>query len=544
MVRVVLVLLTLLVFNWQASPNLFFGVENATEASFLWSDEGRQIQMLENIQNTGSLKLLQQAYTSLYIHLSYLTAWGIESGSPISPKSFAYGSKWVSLVSMNLFLLVGFWMAYKVFASFSWALISMILLAGQSLNLLFATRIHPEATMILFVALTLCCATFFFLQSRTLYLWLMVICSALAVGSKPMAVFLGPWMLLIFLATLWQHRITCYQQILGWIIQCVVLFLVAFTISSPYQVFQLPEWIAGLLSENAYSAGKWAGRSGWEWFYVITGDSFLGPFFTLLFVVGAGFGIWQLFWGLPFFLKGGRGDLYSQKSFFLELPLFLKGGRGDFQKAFFLINLSWILIGCGYIMLSSRSFIDRYLIHAHFSFVMVMALGGYWLFHALKPNYKKWVMGVIVILVLAGIQGQLRLLHRDIKRRERMDQGFVAHRNFFHELQTYLPQDARVLYTRRVYMLSDAFPFAKRVREFINVPLLEKENIEYLIVNQNGRPGMKQKGIVPVTDHEHKVQETIRFWQKLEKNGVEGLFQVIQQYPDIQVTVYQKSGVH
>ncbi len=536
MFRFVLVLLVLLIFNWQATPNLHFGVENATEASFLWSDEGRQIQMLENIQSTGSLKLLQQAYTAFYVHLSYLTAWLIEQGTPISSKSFAYGSKWVSLVSMNLYLLVGFWMAHKVFASFFWALISMGLLAGQSLNLLFATRIHPEATMILFVALTLCFATFFFRQSRTIYLWLMVGCSALAVGTKPIAIFLGPWMLFIFLLTLWQHRITCYRQILSWIIQCMILFIVVFTISSPYQVFHLSEWIHGLISENAYSTGKWAGRSGWEWFGVIVGDSFLGPFFSLLVVVSILTGILHL--------VGKHGRL--QEIFFRQEDVLQNGKVSLFlykdQQAFFLLNLSWILLGCGYIMLTSRSFIDRYFIHTHFSFVMLIALGLYWLFHFVKPNYKRWLVGIIVILVLAGIQGQLRLVQRDIKRRDRLDQGFVAHRKFFEELRQYLPKDARVLYTRRVYMLPEAFPFAERVREFINVPLIEKEGIDYLIVNQNGRPGMKQIGLIPVTEYEHRVQETIQFWQSLEKNRVDGFFKVIKQYPDIQITVYKKVG--
>ncbi len=512
------VFFVLLLFNLDATPNLHYGVENAIEASFLWSDEGRQIRMLENIQNTGSLKLLQVAYTAFYINLSYLFSWVVEGGAPISPKSFAYGSKWVSLISMNLYLLVGFGFVYRILSSFSWALFALILLASQSLNLLFATRMHPEATMILFVALALYCATFFFLHASSKYWWLMIASVALAIGSKPLVVFLIPWGALILGMTLWKHRIYNFRRIMIYIVGGALLFAFVFTMASPYQVLNLPEWVAGLRSEEAYSAGKWAGRSGWGWFKVIPGDTFLGIFYSLLFCIALIVGFRHLH------------KVRKQEGWAI---------LGKYPETFFLMNLSWILVGNGYIFLTSRAFIERYLIHTHFSFIMIIILGIYWGLPALKPPYKRGVIAVGMILILAGIQGQWRLVERDKNRRSRIDQELLRHRKFARELPQLIPQNAKILYSRQIYISPQDFPLAERVSEFINVPLLKKEGIEYLIVNRNGRPGMKQIGSVPVTEREFQIQKSIRFWQALEKNGVGGLFSVVRDFPEIEVTIYQ-----
>jgi len=510
----------LLLFNIEATPNLHYGVENAIEAAFLWSDEGRHIRMLENIQNTGSLKLLQVAYTAFYINLSYLFSWVVEGGTPISSKSFAYGSKWVSLISMNLYLLVGLGLAYRILSSFSWALFAMILLAGQSLNLLFATRMHPEATMILFVALALYFATFFFLHAYSKYWWLMIGSVALAIGSKPLVVFLIPWMTLILGMTLWRHRIYHFRRIMVYILGGTLLFAGVFTMASPYQVLHLPEWVAGLRSEEAHSAGMWGGRSGWGWFKVVVDDLFLGPFYALLFCLS---------------LMVGLRHLHKVRK---------QEGQGILRKypeTFFLMNLSWILVGNGYIFLTSRAFIERYLIHTHFSFIMIIILGIYWGLPSLKRPYKRGVIAVGMILILAGIQGQWRLVERDKNRRHRLDQELLQHRKFARELPQIIPPNTKILYSRQIYIFSEDFPLAERVREFINVPLIKKEGIEYLIVNRNGRPGMKQIGMVPVTEREFQIQKSIRFWQALEKNGVDGLFSVVRDFPEIEVTIYQKN---
>ncbi|MBF0279568.1 MAG: hypothetical protein HQM13_17345 [SAR324 cluster bacterium] len=517
--KVSAVFLVLLLFNMEAAPNLHYGVENAVEASFLWSDEGRQIKILENIQNTQSLKLSQSAYTAFYIHLSYLFAWLVEGGTPISPKSFAYGSKWVSLLSMNLYLMLGFVLVYRILSSFLWATFALVLLSGQSLNLLFATRIHPEATMILFVVLTLYSATFFFLYAKPNDWWKTTGSAALAIGTKPLVVFLIPWAAVVFAVTVWKHRIYNLKRNLWYILGGSLLFLVVFTISSPYQVLHLQEWLEGLLSEKAYSAGKWAGRSGWGWITVVVGDSFLGPVFSFFFCFSILTSVLHLHRGLK--EKG---------------PSFLKNPA----ESFFLINLSWVIIGNGYIVLGSRSFIDRYLIHTHFSFFMIIILGLYWWVPSLTKRKSRWMITIGVLLFFAGIHGQWRLVERDKNRRRAINQELSKHRKFAAVLPSIVPQEAKILYSRQIYIFPQNFPFAERVGEFIDVPIIEKQGIEYLIVNLKGRPGMKQIGIVPLTEREFRVQKSIQFWQSLEKNGVDGLFSVVRHFPEIEVTVYRK----
>ncbi len=574
--RYVTLILLLLAFNAHVLPNLHLGVENAVEAGFLWTDEGRQIRNLEQMQAQQTLKLNQVAYTALYVNLSYGLGWILEGGTPISAKSFAYGSRLVSLVAMNAFLLLCFGVAWRWFRSGPWAIVATILMAGQSLNLQFATKIHPEALMVLWVMVTLWGATVFLGSGKLWHLWVMVLGSALAVGTKPIVLFLLPWQLLVFGAALWLHRIRSFPVIWGMALSALLVFALGFTAASPYQAFHLLDWIQGLLSENAYSVGKYD-LSSWYWFKIITDVRFLGPLFSAGLIFGLIAGTHHLYrsWKSITFQSAGvqpanlqsvdaqsvdaqsvdaqsvdaqsvdaqsvdaqsvdaqstSSQMSDSRSEFLRKPLNL----------FFCVNVSWVVMGSGYILLKSHSFIHRYLMHVHVACLWILVLGMYWWWEKRSTRHKKWILPIGIVLLWGGIQPQWRESLRDLERRQKIMSQMPAHRAFYQELRQMIPSDAKLLYTRQVYLLPQDFPNALRAIPSHNLRFLEEADIEYLVVNRKGRPGLKMEGKLPNNEWGRNVEAGIQFWKDLEADQVNGAFKILKTYPHLKITLYQKS---
>lgn len=504
-------------FNITTWPYMKFGLEGATEASFFWVDEGWHIETLERIQETQSLQLIHPAYTAFYPNLSYLMAWTIEGGHPISAKAFAWGSKWVSLVSLNLHLLLAFFWCYTAFSSFGWAFFGLVLLATQRFNLLFATRMHPEGLMLLFTIAALYAGWLFLLKGKSRYLWGLAIATGFAIGTKLQMVFLLPWGGVLFLFTLWKFHIYSPQRILVWVVIGGGLFVLSFFVASPYQMIHFSELLQGIAAESQTITDYYQGQySAWKWVSQVTSGLHLGPFFSTLFLLSL--------------LMGGKrliGGWKQQGALILNSP----------KEMLFLIHVSWIILGAGYIVITYKVFTDRYLIHIHASFILSILLGLHWWVKEKRPFYNWGVKGLIVLLLFGGIQGQWRHTRRDIERRERIHALMESHRRFEQDLIKRIPFDAHILHTIRVYISRKLYPHAQDFFGDISSQILKEDYWDYLIVNNRYRPGMRS---VPMRGSQQDTANAVAFWKSLEKDGVQGQFSVVAHYPEIDVTIYRK----
>ncbi len=517
--RIGLGVLVLVLFNITAWPNMKYGLENAVEASYFWVDEGRHVETLEQMQNNKSLQLIHPAYTAFYFNLSYLGAWifnGLQQ--PIPSTTFALGLKWVSLIGVNLHLLVVFLLIYRALFSFEWAILGLILLAGQRFNLLFATRMHPEGWMLLGTVLTLYSGYCLVMTGKQKYLCWMAACAGLAIGTKLQVIFLIPWGSLVFLLTVWKFGNFSLLRISFSIFLAGVIFTVAFFVATPYQLLHFPELIQGVLGEGGSIADYYAGRySIWKWGAVIISELNLGPFFTFLFMLAFLFGMRRI-------VK----QWCKHNKVMLEHP----------PEVLWILQVLWILVGAGYIIATYRVFTNRYLIQVHHSFILIILLGLYWWFQEKKPFYRLWVQLLIGLCIYGGIQGQWRHTRRDIEKREKIHQQMDAHRQFGKELPQHVPSDAHIVHTIRVYIPKQQYPQARVLFGDVPQTLLGLEKLDYLIVNNNYRPAMR--AVVPMKGSLQDTRDALNLWESLANDGIHGTFEVIAHYDKIDVTIYQK----
>ncbi|MBF0277859.1 MAG: hypothetical protein HQM13_08715 [SAR324 cluster bacterium] len=517
--RIAMCGLVLLIFNMTAWPYMKFGLESALDASFFWVDEGRHMDTLETMQATRSLKLIHPAYTAFYPNLSFLFAWAIELGRmPISPQAFAWGSKWVSLISINLHLLVGFALCYRILASFKWAFLGLILLAGQRFYLSYGTLMHPEALMLLFTTSALYAGTLLLVEGKTKHLWGMAAATGLALGAKLQVIFLIPWGGLMFLFMIWKFRkFSVLPFLLQVVISSVILVTALFAVS-PYQLIHFSDLIQGIRGESLNITDYWQGRySAWHWLSQVTSELHFGPFFSFLFLLAMLLGSMHIIakWKLL-----GR-ELLDQPA-----------------EVFFIANLLWIGIGAGYIVSTYRVFTDRYLIHIHISLVLVIVSGLYWWVQEKRPFYNLAVKSVIILLLYGGVQGQWRHTRRDIERRETINDLLEPHRRFGRELPQHVPYDANILHTIRVYISAKNYPYSRPLFSDVPATILGQKDLDYLIINNNYRPAMRSS--VLMRGSQQDTDDTIEFWKKLEKDGINGMFSVVAHFPQINVTIYRK----
>ena len=494
-----------------------YGLENAIEAGFFWVDEGVHMDTLERMQATQSLKLIHPAYTAFYLNLSYVGAWLINGGEhPIPSKAFGVGSRWTSLISMNLQLLVVLALGYYAFSSFKWALLLMGVVAGQRFHILFATRMHPEALMLLFTALTVYCGSRLLAKGQPKYLWGMAASAGFAIGTKLQVVFLVPWGGLMLGLMLWKSPKVVWKSVAGWVLVSGVAFTLAFFVASPYQLIHLPELIQGMLSQSSWIVDYYPDRSLWRWFDILTSELVLGDVFSLLFAVALIFGLGRLV-----------GEWKQHGKAILDRP----------AEALFVANLLWMVVGVGYIVTTYYVFAHRYLIHVYFSFLTVIVLGLYWWAQAQRPFYHWGVKVLIGLLIVGGIHTQWRHSMRDADHRQKIHSTLAAHREFAKDLPRHVPYDAWVAHTIRVYISHHLYPQAFTLFSNVRALVLDQD-IDYLLVNKNYRPAMRTTIAMRGTDAEN--QRTINFWDSLEQDGVGGLFEVVAHYPKIEVTIYKK----
>ena len=513
-----------LYFNLTTWPYMKFGLEGVTEANFFWVDEGLHLETLERMQETQSLQLLHHAYTGFYPNLSYLAGWiiagggggGGGGGGTISTPSFAWGSKWVSLISLNLYLGLGFFICYTTFRSFGWAFLGLLLLAGQRFHLVFATRMHPEGLMLLCTLGALYAGWQFLLKGRSKHFYMLAIATGLAVGTKLQMVFLIPWGGGVFLLTVWKFRWFSAKHLFLWISTGAAACALSFFVAAPYQVLNFSELLAGIKQQSDAISDYYQGQFGvWKWFAEIVAEIHLGPFFAILFLLALLMGAkrWKAGWR-----QQGKGILNSP------------------QETLFLVHSLWLLIGAGYIVVKYQAYINRYLIHVHVSFLLILLLGLYWWVQAKKPFYNRGVQFLIFLMFYGGLQGQWRHTWRDIDHRENIHAAMADHRQFGRELVQWVPVDANILHTNRVYIPHKRYPHAHLFVDHIASGKFQEDKWDYLIVNQQHRPGFQSGLMIGSQSDRAKV---VTFWENLANDGIQGQFAVVAHDPKIDVTIYR-----
>ncbi len=515
--RIGLIALVLAWFNWTAWPNMQFGL-NSVEAWFFWVDEGAHLDTLEQMQDKQTLRLLHQAYTAFYPNLSFLGAW-LYSGMqmPIASEAFAFASKAVSLLSMNGVLLLGFVVVYYACGSFGWALLGMGLIAGQRLHLLYATRMHPEALMLLFTVLALYAGMRLLREGKLLHLCWLAAGVGWAIGTKLQVVFLLPWAGLLFLATLWRwrhHR--PWFHWLGWIAVATVCGLGALLMATPYQLWNFQDLVQGILVENKIR-DYYPALSLWKWTSVVWSELHLGPFFSVMFGIAL--------------IGGGYRVLHEWRRQGVAI-------LNDGPSVLYLTQVLWLVIGAGYIVTTYRVFAHRYLIQVHVSFLLIFLVGLYWWMKAKRPFYHKASLILVGILVFGGIQGQWRHTRRDIEQRQKIQNIVEKQRGLPQEFLQYIAADSVIAHTRRVYVPLSVFPNAFALYHDVVQQVLHHPHLDYLIVNRNYRPGMR--GHTLLRGSPEVQAQTVQFWEALEADGVQGQFRIVKEYPDLDVTVYQR----
>lgn len=495
----------LVIFNAQIQSEWFLDFQNADEMDMVWPDEGRHVRMLEHIQKTGSLKLLHPAYTALHLHLSYFFSW-LANGfqSPMPSSVFITSSQIASWVSTQAFLLVIFAWAYTALGSFPWAYLALGLTAAQRFSMYFATRLHPESTMMLFVALTLWMATLFLHRGKVRYLYAMCLFTAMAVGAKAQSVFLVPWDIFIFFWGIWRQRIRDYRRILLWGTLSCLFAALGFLVASPYQFLNLGEWLHGLLWEQNNLSQYNVEQSRWKWFEVLASDAVLGPIYAVMF-------------GISLFISG-----------FYSIPILKKQGlrSQNLPVLFFLVNLTWIVVGTTYIVIAYTVFTTRYLLHIQYSAVMIILLALYWGIPSLSSKHKKWVIPLVVLLIWGGSQLQWKRAMRDNDKRMAISKLLPAHRDAFEELIELIPGNARIYYTINVYIRETHFPNIswaikrkQRIGREIDEKWVKTHDFDYLIMTYRGHEDIR------------KMLRDVRMDHVLEG---------IRNFPEIEIAVYRK----
>lgn len=505
------ILILFFIFNAMIFEDMHLDVRDAPEAALLWPDEGRHVRMLERIQDTGSWKLLQQSYTALHINLSYAFSWLIQQEpSPISSQNFIIGSRWVSWLSIQLFLLTVFAFATYTFSSVKWGLLALLIAIFQRFSIAYTARLHPESTMILFIALTLWMALIFIEKGKQRYLWAMVIASAFAIGSKPLCIFLLPWMALVFVATLKKHHLLTIKQFFLWGIPAMLLWLIAFLIATPYQVLHFSDWVQGVLAERETAENLAKDSSLWRWVSVFFDDAYLGPILAGGFIVALFFGfthIWKLWKTQP------------------QAP-------PDRLTLCFLLNVSWIFVGAGYFVLTSYSFIHRYLIHIHLACLMVILISGYWFLSTLSAKKKRWILPLIIILIWGGLQIQWRRAMRGLEHRERVVQQLPHHRSFFDTIKQEIPVEARILYGKRVYLEEHYYLNSlrsiknkDRIGESLNGDWVKSNSFDYLILRseRHGEKMLQDQQMDDFLEYiAHNEHINVGVYRKIPEKSIEG----------------------
>ena len=296
------------------------------------------------------------------------------------------------------------------------------------------------------------------------------------------------------------------------------ILIAAFFVVSPYQLIHFSDLIQGIRGESLNITDYWQGRySAWQWIAQVTSELHFGPYFSLLFLLALLLGTKRLIVGWK---HQGRA--------LLRQP----------PEVFFLVNLLWIVIGAGYIVSTYRVFTDRYLIHIHISLILVILSGLYWWAQEKRPFYNIGVKILIFILLYGGIQGQWRHTRRDIERREKIYAQMEPHRRFGAELPQYVPFNANVLHTIRVYISTKRYPHSRPFFSDVSATVLGQKNLDYLIINNNYRPATRSS--VLMRGSQQDTLDAIEFWKKLAEDGLNGMFSVVAHYPEIDVTIYRK----
>jgi len=511
-------------FYYFTSPMLWLEVQNPREASLLWTDEGLHLKSIERMQSNQNGELLHAAYTAFYTNLSYVFSWlinGLEGN--ISTKNFITGSRWASYLSIQSIILLVFWRLSKIFGSWKWAFLGMSFVGMQRGSFFYSITMHPESTMLLGIVIAMFSATEYLRNPRfTMLLWVSF-GSALAISSKLQALLLLPWSCIIGLLGLWIGGIKEIKTIFLWTIGSFMTLICCVFLLTPYQIFHFQRLWNGIQAErNMGAAGGWDTNNElniFDWISYSVSNELLGYSFSFLLVLTI----------FPFI----KQITQNSKN--------LRGWLSSPICALFITNLIWLIIGSGYIFVTVESLVSRYLIHVAPSLMLITFIGVYWLYIPPKNLFNKFWLVFLFFFVAAGLQQQTKHGSFDFKVRKRVAKRFIHIRKVMDDLKIIVPKESRIL--NPLGQQIDTHWFVNVYQDQPTTNMVSKAKIEYLLIPED-YPGSLQREGVSIEDSKSspEYREKINFWKSLVENGINDQFQVLRQFPEARVTLYERKS--
>ena len=511
-------------FYYFTSPMLWLEVQNPREASLLWTDEGQHLKSIERMQSNQNGELLHAAYTAFYTNLSYVFSWlinGLEGN--ISTKNFITGSRWASYLSIQSIILLVFWRLSKIFGSWKWAFLGMSFVGMQRGSFFYSITMHPESTMLLGIVIAMFSATEYLRNPRFTMLFWVSFGSALAISSKLQALLLLPWSCIIGLLGLWIGRIKEIKTIFLWTIGSFMTLICCVFLLTPYQIFHFQRLWDGIQAErNMGAAGGWDTNNElniFDWISYSVSNELLGYSFSFLLVLTI----------FPFV----KQIIQNSKN--------LRGWLSSPICALFITNLIWLIIGAGYIFVTVESLVSRYLIHVAPSLMLITFIGVYWLYIPPKNLFHKFWLVFLFFFVAAGLQQQTKHGSFDFKVRKRVAKRFIHIRKVMDDLKIIVPKESRIL--NPLGQQIDTHWFVNVYQDQPTTNMVSKAKIEYLLIPED-YPGSLQREGVSIEDSKSspEYREKINFWKSLVENGINDQFQVLRQFPEARVTLYERKS--
>jgi hypothetical protein len=146
---------------------------------------------------------------------------------------------------------------------------------------------------------------------------------------------------------------------------------------------------------------------------------------------------------------------------------------------------------------------------------------------------------ILLIIIAAGLQQQTKHASFDFKVRKRIADRLAHIRQAMAELKNIVPQDSHILNPRGLYLDSQWFTNAHHENPIMQI--IEQSKIEFLLIHEGYLASLKRGGVSledPGTESVYR--EEIKFMSVLTLDGVGEEFQILREFPNARLTLYNR----
>jgi len=415
-----------------------------------------------------------------------------------------------------------FWRISKLLGSWKWAFLGMCFVGMQRGSYFYSITMHPEAPMLLGIVISIFYATDYLRRPQFHFLFCMSLGSALAISSKLQALILLPWAVTIGLLGLYIGRIKDTYKIFFWSIGSLITLICGILLLTPYQIFHFQRLWNGIQVELTRQAkGGYTNTevTFFDWINYTVSNEILGYSYSLLLVL-------TLISFIKQFLKNRRN--FKE---WIVTPL----------PALFLTNIIWVIIGAGYVFISTEKLISRYLIHVAPSLMLINFIGVYWLYSTPKKLFHYFWVFILFLFVATGLQQQTKHGSFDFKVRKRISKKFDDIRKVIDDTKKIVPKESLIL--NPLGLQIDTQWFVNVHHQQPTKKIINQSNIEYLLIPENYPDSLKREGVsLERSKNSLDYIEKINFWESLVENGINGQFRILKQFPKAKIKLYIRNS--